>query len=174
MSQKPCYWHITVYWPVWWPTLLSSHGYKQVQYWSFSVLPLTCICAAERWTCVRRSRTRWSWRSGGRGSLLSPAGSIITASLWQWGHWTRRSHRSLKSRGRHQKRKINSDAFGSLIQPTRGGKTCHVKSIRSSSTYRICLFQDFHDLQAAYNDFSLEEGSLKTHLKRNSIKGHLV
>lgn len=61
--------------------------------------PLTCICAAERWTCVRRSRMRWSWHSGGRGSLLSPAGSIITTSLWLWGRLTHHSHKSLKSGG---------------------------------------------------------------------------
>lgn len=68
------------------------------RYNCISALPLTCICAAERWTCVHLSRMRWSWRNGGRGSLLSPAGSILTASLWQWGRQTRRSHRSLKSR----------------------------------------------------------------------------
>lgn len=65
---------------------------------------LTCICAAERWTCVRRSTMRWSWRSGGRGSLLSPAGSITAASLWLWGQLTRRTRRFLKSEGERERR----------------------------------------------------------------------
>lgn len=40
---------------------------------------------------------KWSWHSGGQGSLLLPADSILAASLWHWGHWTRHSHKSLKS-----------------------------------------------------------------------------
>lgn len=45
---------------------------------------------------------RWSWHSGGRGSLLSPAGSITAASLWLWGQLTRRTRRFLKSEGERE------------------------------------------------------------------------
>lgn len=72
---------------------------------------LTCICAAERWTCVRRSTMRWSWRSGGRGSLLSPAGSITVASLWLWGQLTRRTRRFLKSEGERERRGYDWDSL---------------------------------------------------------------
>lgn len=79
-------------------SFISSLSVRKEKQDTPPVPSLTCICAAERWTCVHRSRMTWSWHSGGRGSLLSPAGSILTASLWPWGRRTRRSHRSQKSR----------------------------------------------------------------------------
>lgn len=54
---------------------------------------------------------RWSWRSGGRGSLLSPAGSITAASLWLWGQLTRRTRRFLKSEGERERRGYDWDSL---------------------------------------------------------------